>query len=234
MLHGRPATIDIAKTANPAGPVSAGDPIGFDIVVTNNGTGTALTVAVNDPLPSGIDWTLGTVTGGASCQITGPVNTEVLTCTKASLAAAASFSAHISGPTDAADCKLISNTAGVTTSNDGTDQATASVTVLCPDVTVVKTPDGGDVNAGSTATFTIVVSNLGPGIARSVTLTDQLPAGSTGARTARPAITRSATRSSLASSATWLRAQARPQRLRPHRRERLRQHPEPRHGRRLE
>lgn len=172
-----PATIDITKVANPAGPVSAGDSIGFDITVTNTGTGTALNVAVNDPLPAGVDWTLGTVTGGASCAITGPVGTEVLGCTKASLAAAASFSAHISGTTDPTDCGTLSNTASVSTSNDGTDQATASVVVQCPDITVVKTPDGGDVNAGGTATFTIVVSNLGPGIARSVTLTDNLPAG---------------------------------------------------------
>ena len=71
----------------------------------------------------------------------------------------------------------ITNTAGVTTSNDGSDSAAASVVVQCPDVTVVKTPDGGDVNAGSLATFTIVVSNLGPGIARNVTLTDNLPTG---------------------------------------------------------
>ena len=172
-----PATIDIAKVANPAGPVSAGDSIGFDITVTNTGTGTALNVAVNDPLPTGVNWTLGTVSGGASCSITGAVGSQTVGCTKATLAASASFSAHISGPTDPADCGVVSNTASVSTSNDGTDQATATVTVQCPDVTVVKTPDGGDVNAGSTATFTIVVSNLGPGIARNVTLTDELPSG---------------------------------------------------------
>ena len=81
-----PATIDIDKVANPAGPVNAGDPIGFDITVTNTGTGTALGVSVSDNLPTGVDWTLGTVSGGASCQITGAVGAEVLTCTKASLA----------------------------------------------------------------------------------------------------------------------------------------------------
>jgi uncharacterized repeat protein (TIGR01451 family)/fimbrial isopeptide formation D2 family protein len=173
-----PATIAITKVANPAGPVNAGDPIGFDITVTNTGTGTALNVAVNDPLPAGVDWTLGTVTGGASCQITGAVGSEVLSCTKASLAAGASFSAHISGPTDPADCPSVTNAdAHVTTSNDGDAHASASVTVNCPDVTVAKTPDAGSVNAGGTATFTIVVTNLGPGLAKNVTLHDPLPAG---------------------------------------------------------
>jgi uncharacterized repeat protein (TIGR01451 family) len=172
-----PATIEIEKTANPVGPVNAGDAIGFDVVVTNNGTQTTLGIAVNDPLPAGVDWTLGTVTGGASCSITGPVGTEVLGCTKASLAAAASFSAHVSAQTDKTDCGTINNTASVSTTNDGTDNASASVTVLCPDIKVTKTPDGTTVDAGGTITWSIKVENLGPGAATGVVLTDNLPAG---------------------------------------------------------
>lgn len=176
-----PATIDITKVANPAGPVSAGDPIGFDITVTNTGTGTALNVVVNDPLPAGIVWSAGAVTGpngaGVTCSIDTAPSPDVLSCTDASLPAGGSWSVHISGTTDAADCGTVSNTAGVQTSNDGSDTATASVVVQCPDVTVAKTPDGGTVNAGGTAQFTIVVTNLGPGTATNVTLTDNLPAG---------------------------------------------------------
>ena len=51
------------------------------------------------------------------------------------------------------------------------------MTVLCPNVNVVKTGNGPIVN-GQTATFTITVTNAGPGLAKGVTLTDQLPAGS--------------------------------------------------------
>ena len=58
-------------------------------------------MAVTDNLPTGVDWTLGTVTGGATCQITGAVGSEVLSCTKASLAAAASFSVRVTAATDA-------------------------------------------------------------------------------------------------------------------------------------
>ena len=101
----------------------------------------------------------------------------MLACTKASLVAAGTLQRPHPGPTDPADCGTVNNTAGVTTTNDGTETATASVVVQCPDVTVAKTPDGGDVNAGSLATFTIVVTNLGPGIARNVTLSDALPGG---------------------------------------------------------
>src|SRR4029453_17026543 len=42
---------------------------------------------------------------------------------------------------------------------------------------VVKTADRGTIDAGDTAAFTIVVTNNGPGTAKSVTLSDPLPAG---------------------------------------------------------
>ena len=171
-----PATISITKTANPAGPVSAGDAIGFDITVENSGTQTTLGVSVSDTLPAGITWTADAPTGattGLNCSIT----SGVLTCTKPSLAAGASFTVHVHGMTDAADCGLVENTASVATSNDGTDSDGADVTVLCPDIHVLKTADNTPINAGDTASYTITVSNDGQGLARDVTLTDTLPAG---------------------------------------------------------
>jgi uncharacterized repeat protein (TIGR01451 family) len=172
-----PATIEIHKTANPAGPVSAGTDIGFDITVHNNGTQTTLNPNLSDPLPGGVDWTLGTVTGGASCAITGPVGTEVLACTKASLAADASYSVHVSAGTDKTDCGTITNSAHVSTSNDGSGDASDSVVVRCPDIKVTKTPDGGSVDAGGTITWSIKVENIGAGDATGVVATDNLPAG---------------------------------------------------------
>ena len=172
-----PATIEITKTANPVGPVSAGAAIGFDITVHNNGTQTTLGVSVNDPLPAGIVWTADPATNGASCSINTAPNPDVLTCTKASLAADASFSVHIHGTTDAADCGTVNNTASVATTNDGTDSDSASVVVQCPDIKVTKTPDGGNVDAGGTITWSIKVENIGAGTATGVTLTDSLPAG---------------------------------------------------------
>ena len=93
------------------------------------------------------------------------------------MAAKASRSVHLSSPTDAADCGVVNNTASVATTNDGSDQSSASVTIQCPDVSVVKTADKSPINAGETAAFTIVVSNAGPGTATGVTLNDPLPAG---------------------------------------------------------
>jgi uncharacterized repeat protein (TIGR01451 family) len=174
------ADVNVVKVANPAGPVSAGDEVGFDITVSNDGDGTATDVVLTDDLPAGIDWVLGAISGdtdGVDCDISGAVGSETLECTDDSMGAGDSFTVHVSGATDAADCGTIENTASVDSGNDGSGESTASVDVLCPDVTVEKTPDGGVVNAGGTATFTIEVTNLGPGVAHDVTLTDDLPAG---------------------------------------------------------
>src|SRR5262249_40873028 len=89
---------------------------------------------------------------------------------------------HISGVTDAADCGVLTNTATVAATNEqpddmGNNSATATITVQCPDVTVVKTADQGTISSGDTAAFTITVSNIGPGTAYNVAVNDPLPAG---------------------------------------------------------
>ena len=130
------AAIDIEKTANPVGPVNAGDTIGFDIVVSNDGDGTANDVSVTDNLPAGIDWTIDPAVDG--CSISGAVGAEVLTCTRDTLEGGASFTVHIEGVSDPADCGTVNNTAAVSTSNDGGDSDGASVEIRCPDVQALK------------------------------------------------------------------------------------------------
>jgi uncharacterized repeat protein (TIGR01451 family) len=168
--------ISITKTAD-QGTVSAGDTIGFTITVTNSGAGTASGVTVTDTLPSdpGLGWTIDAANSDAGCSIAA----GTLTCNFGSLAPGASKHVHITSPTTAASCGTVDNTASVTTSNDGSDSADASITVDCPNVTVLKTADEGTIDAGDTAAFTIVVTNEGPGTAHDVTLTDTLPAGIT-------------------------------------------------------
>jgi uncharacterized repeat protein (TIGR01451 family) len=170
--------IDITKTADAAS-ASAGDTIGFTIGVTNPGDGAATTVQVTDDLPSnpGLDWSIDPAVTG--CSITGALLDEQLVCNFGTLNAGASTTpVHVTSDTTADTCGIVNNTAAVTTANDGTDQASASVEVLCPDVAVTKTATPELVTGGSTATFTILVSNLGVGDATNVHLEDTLPAGS--------------------------------------------------------
>ena len=171
--------VGIVKTANPTGPVSAGAEIGFDITVSNSGDGAANAVHLVDNLPAGIVWTADATTGTASatCSIDTAPNPDVLTCDAASMAAGTNFKVHIHGLTDADDCKTISNSATVSSGNDGGGTSSASVTVQCPDVKVTKTPDNAIVNVGDPIVWTIKVENIGQGSATGVVVTDTLPAG---------------------------------------------------------
>ncbi len=167
-------TIHITKTPDDA-TVTAGDPIGFTITASNSGAGAASGVTVTDTLPSdpGLNWSIDAAGSDSGCSIT----SGVLTCNFGSLATGASKHVHVTSPTTAATCGSVDNTANVTTTNDGSDSASASITVNCPNVTVLKTADKGTIDAGDTAAFTIVVTNEGPGTAHGVTLTDTLPSG---------------------------------------------------------
>jgi len=74
------------------------------------------------------------------------------------------------------------NTTGtVIATNGGTgNAATASINVLAPDVTILKSHAGNFFQGQAGATYTITVNNLGPGpTAGTVTVTDTLPAGLT-------------------------------------------------------
>ncbi len=162
----------ITKTAD-QGTVTAGDGIGFTIEVTNNGAGTAHGVTVTDTLPTngGLDWSIDAANSDAGCSIT----SGVLTCDFGDLGSNESRSVHIISSTTAASCGVVDNTAGVTTTNDGGDTASATITVDCPDVFVTKTADAPLVEGGDAIGFLITVGNNGPGTAAGVSLTDTLP-----------------------------------------------------------
>lgn len=152
--------VSILKTANPAGPVSAGSDIGFDITVSNTGAADATNVMITDSLPASdgattgtLDWSINPAVSG--CSITGAVGSEVLNCTFATLASGASVTIHITSDTTAADCGVVSNTATIV----GGASSTATVTVNCGAIQITKSAkhfdESGDTSANLDATFTI-------------------------------------------------------------------------------
>ncbi|HKC28264.1 MAG TPA: hypothetical protein VKB75_09655, partial [Jatrophihabitans sp.] len=175
------AHIDVTKSAKPAGPVSAGDTIGFDITVSNSGSIPAVNAVVTDPLPKGTDlsWSVDSYPG---CAITGAVGNQLLTCNLGTVAGTTTLPAiHVSSPTTAADCGVVSNKASVKTDNGtGGDSDAATVTILCANLTLTKTADSPTVDAGQQIGFTVTAANssaAGTGIARGVVIDDPLPAG---------------------------------------------------------
>jgi uncharacterized repeat protein (TIGR01451 family) len=94
---------------------------------------------------------------------------------------------HITSPTTGAtggDCPntgVVNNTGTVTTSNDGTDQSSASICVQAlVDLSITKSgsPATQELGAGN-ITWTMVVMNNGPSTATGVKVSDPMPAGNT-------------------------------------------------------
>jgi uncharacterized repeat protein (TIGR01451 family) len=164
--------ITISKVADDA-TVSAGDPIGFRIVVGNNGPGTARSYTLNDPLPAGVDWSIETPVPGCSIN----TNTNALECAFGDLVANASRTVDLTAQTNEDDCATYNNTATADAANDGPVQASASTTVQCPDIGITKRSDNASVSAGDQIGFVIEVTNAGPGVAKGFTMSDTLPSG---------------------------------------------------------
>src|SRR6476659_3660575 len=165
----------LSNTATVAADNEGSDQTDNSDTARNSGAGSASGVTVTDTLPTdaGLSWTIDAAGSDSGCSITA----GVLTCNFGTIAAGGSKHVHITSPTTPATCGSVDNTANVTTSNDGADSDNATITVNCPNVTVLKTADQGTIDAGDTAAFTIVVTNEGPGTAKGVTLTDTLPSG---------------------------------------------------------
>ncbi|HTU14734.1 MAG TPA: VWA domain-containing protein [Solirubrobacterales bacterium] len=167
--------LSVVKTGN--GPVSAGSDVEFTVQVSNAGPGTARSVTLNDPLPSGTAaaWSISSQPGGNPCSIAG----NTLSCSFGDLAPAASATVKVKAPTSNQACTTYDNTA--TASSTNSPNATDDASIVCnkPNLSVVKTGNG-PVSAGEDIEYTLQVSNAGPGTAGSVSLTDPLPAGTAG------------------------------------------------------
>jgi uncharacterized repeat protein (TIGR01451 family) len=175
--------VRVVKTPDD-GTANAGDTITFSINVKNIGNVAADNVTLNDNLPnSTLNWSIASQPAGAPCSISGAVGSQVLSCNFGTLAVNAERDVTISSPTTSASCGAKPNTVTVSATGDidtSNNSDNGQITVNCPDVSVVKTPDGeagppGTIPSGSNATFTMTVTNNGPGSASNVTLGDNLP-----------------------------------------------------------
>ena len=192
VIHG--ADIQIVKTAD-AAKVNVGSPIGFTMTVFNAGDGEARGVQLNDTLPTnpGLSWSIASQGAGwaGSCSISAGVlscgGADGVTVPGSTTQAASTFTVHIVSGTTAAtggDCPstgVVDNTGSVTTSNDGSDQSSASTCVQAlVDLSVTKAGSPATQVLGTgNITWTIVVTNHGPNADTGVTIADPMPAGNT-------------------------------------------------------
>lgn len=158
--------------------VNAGEDVEFTIQVSNTGSNQATGVSLADPLPPpGVGgWVISSQPGGNPCSIGG----GTLNCSFGSLNAGQSVSVKVKTGTSYALCATYDNpSAQASAANAATVTDGGKVTCRKPNLTVTKIGNG-PINAGQDVAFTITVGNTGPGIARSVTLSDPLPGGTGG------------------------------------------------------
>jgi choice-of-anchor A domain-containing protein/uncharacterized repeat protein (TIGR01451 family) len=184
---------DVTVTKTTSTPVvNAGGQASFTVTVANVGQGTATGVSFADPLPAGLGndvvWSVAAQSTAGAFSVGGPgPGGQSLLFSPTTLAAGASYSVTVTGHTTFADVSpstftgTLPNTATVSAANEApslqNQHASATVTVVAPDVTVTKTADQASVTAGQSAGFTVTIKNAGAGIATGVTLSDPLPAG---------------------------------------------------------
>ncbi len=178
----------VVKTAtNPT--IIGGDTAAFSITADGGTLGTASDVTLTDVLPSGFTWTVGgadigdcSAGGGALSAGDTVAGGATLTCNFGPLAADETKTITLSAITTLAACEAtISNTAEISVAGDtatANNSSTATITVECPDASVVKDAVDATIAAGESASFNVVVTAGGSGDSTNVVLTDENPADS--------------------------------------------------------
>ncbi len=162
-------TLTLLKQPDAAS-VTAGNPIGFSMVVTNNGPGTAKAVTLADPLPgaAALSWSVASPASGCT------IASGTLSCTLGDLAAGASATVHVTSPTTGAACTTYDNTATAQATGVATVQASASVTLVCPlpGIALVKTASPAVVAPFQPVTYGYTVTNTGNVTLTNITVVD--------------------------------------------------------------
>jgi len=173
------ADLSITKTDSPD-PVLVNQNLTYLITVTNNGPDAATGVSVTDTLPAGVTYVSATPSQGSCSQAAGTV-----TCPIGTIAYPGSATVTIVVTPTAAG--TLNNSAGVssTTSDpNGSNNNAGPVSTVVnsapgigADLSVTNTDSPDPVPlVGGHVTYTIVVTNNGPGSATGVTMTDLLDA----------------------------------------------------------
>ncbi|RYX96494.1 MAG: DUF11 domain-containing protein [Comamonadaceae bacterium] len=199
------ANLQVTKTASTTAGTS-GSTISYTVTLTNLGPSVAQNVTLTDILSAGHLLVSSSSNNGVTSTLPG----GTVSATTTSLAVGGVLTLQVVA-TVTATTGLVTDTAvGTSTTPDGTT-ANNTVTLTVPvvsnaDLRVTKTASTTAGTSGSTISYTVTLTNLGPSVAQNVTLTDILSAGhllvssssNNGVTSTLPGGTVSATTTSLA------------------------------------
>ena len=168
---------NIGVTASgPTDPVAGGATALFTMVVTNNGPATALDVVVTDTVGANLTL-LGigcAASGGATCPAVSEA-TMVVPSIPAGGVLTLTVSATVSAGANGTVTNVLS-AVGMADSRAADNAASATAIAVSADLGVSQTGPA-TIGAGTSAVFTAVIANPGPGPATNLTVTETLTAG---------------------------------------------------------
>ncbi|GAA4846714.1 DUF11 domain-containing protein [Luteimicrobium xylanilyticum] len=179
------ADIEVTKTVDDATP-AVGDEVTFTVGVTNWGPDPARDVTVDDVLPAGLDYVSSSASAGSYDPSTGVWDVGTLAPVTLPRAPRA-------GPAERLVITARVTETGTTTNEASSDRdgaypydpdldnnaasATVTATPAPANVAIDKSVRPGTVTAGSTVTYTIRITQDGPGAAEDVHVSDTFPEG---------------------------------------------------------
>ena len=171
-MTGEQIDISVSKTVDNARPI-LGDIVEFDIIASNGGPSDASGVMILDALPAGLVFVGATPSSGTYDDVTGQ-------WTIGDLAVDASVSLTISARVG--EPGVIVNTASLLAvdqpdSDSGNDQSSATVSGQQIDLAITKIVSNPRPNVGEEVTFTVTLTNNGPGDASGITISETEAAG---------------------------------------------------------
>ncbi|MDP6452813.1 MAG: trypsin-like serine protease [SAR202 cluster bacterium] len=174
------ADLEVTKTDSPD-PVTAGGNLTYVVTVTNKGPDMALSVEVEDNLPSGTTFVSANASQGSCGESSGTV-----LCNLQDLTGGATATATIVVTVDSGATGNLTNSASAASNItadpvSGNNSASATTAINSPkaDLSVNKTGSPDPVTAGTDLTYTIQVTNNSSATSTNVKINDALPAGTT-------------------------------------------------------
>ncbi|WP_249897756.1 hypothetical protein [Paenibacillus sp. PK3_47] len=170
--------VSVVKSVNAIDAVT-GDILTFTSVLTNNSIASVSNIILSDPLPENAAFIPGTViVGGVSQPLSVPSAGIPIGSLAPGASVAVTFEVRITMPIPSQinNQSTVSFTSGVFSGSSSSNVTTTPVTQ--PQITLAKSASDLNASVGDNIVYTVVVSNTG-NLAANVTLTDNIPAGTT-------------------------------------------------------